>query len=247
MRGMTVAGHRHSRLRHNCRALNILLAGIAFIFYAFTNLGYAQTCVEGVLGTVQETYTVQPGGCVDYGGNTLAIGDAASFSLADAAMVLSETADENGLSYSTAGMQGTANYMAVIQTAVTTPAGDYIIHIAADGTNYNVDFRLRVQRVQAAMVQTTTVAARKSADDKFDDFAIYSGVAILSTWAFNKYIINAPVKFTAMPTSNKSLQYNLSTDINKNWSVNFTVDKSVKINDETNNSNLYKVKFEYRF
>ena len=92
-----------------------------------------------------------------------------------------------------------------------------------------------------------TVAARKSNDDKFDDFAIYSGVAILGTWAFNKYIVNAPVKFTAMPTSNKSLQYNLSANINKNWSANFTVNKTVKINSETNNSNLYKLKFEYSF
>ena len=98
---------------------------------------------------------------------------------------------------------------------------------------------------QTPMPMQTT--RRKNADDKFDEFAIYSGVAILGNWAFNKYIINAPVKFSANPTSNKSLQYNLSANLNKSWSANFTVDKSVKMNSETNDSNLYKLKFEYQF
>ena len=132
-------------------------------------------------------------------------------------------------------------------------AADSVVEIAVSDyynvAEYEFVFSVIVGNPNQNQV-ASTVRRRKHSDDKFDDFAIYSGVAILSTWAFNQYGLpgfSDRIKFQAKPTSNKNLQYQLSADINKNWSANFTVDKQVKINNETNNSNLYKLKFEYKF
>ena len=160
-------------------------------------------------------------------------------------------------------------------TPVDTFAGDATFAIFgigdSGGSNYRWDFTVTVTAAPPPtctapmvlndamdacvdppedMMPMPTVAARKSNDDKFDDFAIYSGVAILGSWAYAKYVapgFSDKIKFTAKPTSNKSLQYSLSTNLNESWSANFTVNKSVKINSDTVNSNLYKVKFEYKF
>ena len=138
------------------------------------------------------------------------------------------------------------------RAVAATATDEFWIGGTADGIDTIVPFRITI-RCRPEDCPPNQPARRESDDDKFDDFAIYSGIAILGTWAFNKYglpgfsNIGNRIKFQAKPTSNKSLQYNLSTDINKNWSANFTVDKQVKINSETNNSNLYKLKFEYRF
>ena len=197
-----------------------------------------------------QSYTVTQGGCVQFQINIL--GEAINHEISLAGALLTTTANSDGITY-----DGNTR---ILSTMMSTPAMVYVVGFFVPPLDTG-SFTLNViptctggQILNMAMTACLdpppampTVPARKSNDDKFDDFAIYSGVAILSTWAFNKYLVNAPVKFTAKPTSNKSLQYNLSADINKNWSANFTVDKQVKINSETNNSNLYKLKFEYKF
>ena len=96
------------------------------------------------------------------------------------------------------------------------------------------------------------VAQRCDSNDDFEKVGYAAAAAVIGSVVWNFYKIKNPgltnrINFTAKPTSNRSLQYNLSADINKNWHMNFTVDKNIKINSETNNSNLYKLKFEYRF
>ena len=99
-----------------------------------------------------------------------------------------------------------------------------------------------------------TVTPKKDSNDDYKNTVAAAGVAAIATIGYQLLKLHNPnsiiakrVNFTAKPTSNKSLQYNLSTDINKNWSANFTVDKQVKINDETTNANSYRLKFEYSF
>ena len=102
---------------------------------------------------------------------------------------------------------------------------------------------------EVMMVDTGTVI-REDDDNDFEKFAGGTAAAAIAIIVYKTAIapkFGSKIKFTAMPTSNKSLQYNLSADLNKNWSANFTVDKQVKINSETNNSNLYELKFEYKF
>ena len=99
---------------------------------------------------------------------------------------------------------------------------------------------------------TSTVARKKDDNDDFEKVAYSAGVAIVGSVIWNYYRNRNPsfgkqFEFQAKPTSNKSLQYSLQTNLNESWVANFTVDKTVKINSETNNSNLYKLKFEYKF
>ena len=96
------------------------------------------------------------------------------------------------------------------------------------------------------------VEMRRDSNDDFEKVGYAAAAAVIGSVAWNFYKIRNPgltdrFNFTAMPTSNKSLQYNLSADINKNWSANFTVDKQVKINSDTTNSKNYKLEFKYLF
>ena len=121
------------------------------------------------------------------------------------------------------------------------------------GTSNRLNFRITVmpRPVPPAPPPSATVARKKDSDDDVKNLATAVFVGAAATYIYGIYQTRNPkfnkVNFTAMPTSNKSLQYNLSTNINKNWSANFTVDKQVKINSDTTNSNHYKLEFKYRF
>ena len=93
-----------------------------------------------------------------------------------------------------------------------------------------------------------TVIREKDDDSDTEDIVVASLIGTAIGYYISSYY-SANNKFTihAMPTSTNSYQFSFNSKLNKNWSANFTVDKTMKINNDTVDSNLYKLKFEYKF
>ena len=225
------------------------LAGkiVAIVLIAtFANSAYAQ-----FTPAVESNYTITQGGMLTFpladGGGThrIVIHDDPNYTNG---FIFSDIAD-SGLSFTESSRVLTATDSAAIRTYQLRYQ-----RLGGGGVDLlEADFALRVCIAGGCPAPAApSTAQRKSRDNDFENFATATAIGMLATAAWltiknhNPTITNK-INFTAMPTSNKSLQYNLNANLNKSWSANFTVDKTVKINSDTTNSNHYKLEFKYQF